>query len=47
MSAPVITVRSETTVKDALKLLPENRFTALPVVDTKSVSRVDLVIDGA
>lgn len=50
MSAPVITVRSETTVKDALKLLTENRFTALPVVDTNArlvgiVTEADLIHD--
>jgi CBS domain-containing protein len=50
MSAPVITVRSETTVKDALKLLTENGFTALPVVDTDArlvgiVTEADLIQD--
>jgi CBS domain-containing protein len=50
MSAPVITVRSETTVKDALKLLIENGFTALPVVDADArlagiVTEADLIQD--
>jgi CBS domain-containing protein len=50
MSAPVITVRSETTVKDALTLLTENGFTALPVVDTDArlvgiVTEADLIHD--
>jgi CBS domain-containing protein len=50
MSAPVITVRSETTVKDALTLLTENGFTALPVVDTEArllgiVTEADLIHD--
>jgi len=50
MTAPVITIRSETSVKDALKLLTENGFTALPVVDTNArlvgiVTEADLIHD--
>jgi len=48
MTAPVITIRSETSVKDALKLLSEHGFTALPVVDVNArlvgiVTEADLI----
>jgi CBS domain-containing protein len=33
MSRPVVTVRTETTVKDAAELLAGNGFTAMPVLD--------------
>jgi len=49
MTAPVITVRSDTPVKDALNLLTTNRFTALPVVDDTVlvgiVTEADLIHD--
>ncbi len=49
MTAPVITVRSDSPVKDALKLLTTNRFTALPVVDDNAlvgiVTEADLIHD--
>lgn len=49
MSTPVISVRSDSPVKDALKLLTVNRFTALPVVDDNAlvgiVTEADLIHD--
>jgi CBS domain-containing protein len=49
MSTPVITVRSDSPVKDALNLLTNNRFTALPVVDDNAlvgiVTEADLIHD--
>jgi len=49
MTAPVITVRSDAPVKDALKLLTANSFTALPVVDDTVlvgiVTEADLIQD--
>ena len=50
MSSPVVTVRSETTVKDAAFLLASNGFTALPVLDDNDglvgiVTEADVVRD--
>lgn len=49
MTTPVTTVRSDSPVKDALKLLTTNRFTALPVVDDNAlvgiVTEADLIHD--
>jgi CBS domain-containing protein len=50
MTAPVVTVRPDTTVRDAATLLLENRITAAPVLDTSGeligiVSESDLVVD--
>jgi len=49
MTAPVITVRSDSPVKEALKLLTANSFTALPVVDGNVlvgiVTEADLIHD--
>jgi len=50
MSAPVVTVTTETLVKDAAKLLIDRDFTALPVVDEDDrligiVTEADLVRD--
>jgi CBS domain-containing protein len=49
MTTPVITVRSDSPVKDALALLTANRFTALPVVDDTVlvgvVTEADLIHD--
>jgi CBS domain-containing protein len=49
MTAPVITVRSDSQVKDAMKLLTANSFTALPVVDGNVlvgiVTEADLIHD--
>jgi len=49
MTAPVITVRSDSPVKDALELLTANSFTALPVVDDNVlvgiVTEADLIHD--
>jgi CBS domain-containing protein len=49
MSAPVMTVRSDSPVKDAMKLLIDNGFTALPVVDDHTlvgiVTEADLIND--
>jgi CBS domain-containing protein len=49
MTAPVITVRSDSPVKDALKLLTANSFTALPVVNDNTlvgiVTEADLIHD--
>jgi CBS domain-containing protein len=49
MTAPVITVRSDSPVKNAMKLLIDNGFTALPVVDYGAlvgiVTEADLIHD--
>jgi CBS domain-containing protein len=50
MSTPVVTVRPETTARDAATLLLEHRITAAPVVDADGeligmVSEGDLVVD--
>jgi CBS domain-containing protein len=49
MTAPVITVRSDSPAKDAMKLLIDNGFTALPVVDDNAlvgiVTEADLIHD--
>jgi CBS domain-containing protein len=49
MTAPVITVRSDSPVKEALKLLTANSFTALPVVNDNVlmgiVTEADLIHD--
>jgi CBS domain-containing protein len=50
MTAPVVTVRSETTVREAATLLLDRRITAAPVLDAGGeligiVSEGDLVID--
>jgi CBS domain-containing protein len=49
MTAPVITVRSDSPVKNALELLTANSFTALPVVDDNVlvgiVTEADLIQD--
>ena len=48
MSAPVITIQENATIKDAAKLLVEHRISGLPVVDPKGklvgvISEGDLV----
>jgi CBS domain-containing protein len=50
MTSPVVTVRPETTVRDAATLLLEHRITAAPVLDAEGelvgiVSEGDLVVD--
>ena len=50
MTSPVVTVRSDTTVREAATLLLENRITAAPVLDAGGeligiVSESDLVVD--
>jgi CBS domain-containing protein len=50
MSSPVLTVRPETTVREAATLLLEHRITAAPVLDAGAdvigiVSEADLVVD--
>jgi CBS domain-containing protein len=50
MTSPVVTVRSDTTVREAATLLLENRITAAPVLDSCGeligiVSEGDLVVD--
>jgi CBS domain-containing protein len=50
MTSPVVTVRPDTTVRDAAALLLERRITAAPVVDVDGelvgiVSESDLVVD--
>jgi CBS domain-containing protein len=49
MSAPVITVRSDSPAKEAMKVLTDNGFTALPVVDDDAlvgiVTEADLIQD--
>ena len=50
MTLPVVTVRSDTTVREAATLLLENRITAAPVLDAGGeligiVSESDLVVD--
>ena len=50
MTSPALTVRPDTTVREAAMLLLENRITAAPVLDDRAdlvgiVSEADLVID--
>ena len=50
MTSPVVTVRADTTVREAATLLLENRITAAPVLDADEeligiVSEGDLVVD--
>jgi CBS domain-containing protein len=49
MTTPVITVRSDSPAKDAMKLLTDHGFTALPVVDDNAlvgiVTEADLIHD--